>query len=143
MQGEGEVLVLLSSAHDVRDGNDGARCSCLRPDLERKHHFDCSIFQKNIRFIAQCFIVFCLILLSNDAEKENMRQQDQNTGRLRTPRQSPEKQNRHPREASAGKDGTDVRHDRSIANHQTRLVSRNNRSHSINRSRPIGPIRAD
>lgn len=85
VQGEDEVLVLLSSAHDVRDGNDGARCSCLRPDLERKHHFDCSIFQKNIRFIAHCFIVFCLIFLSNDAEKEIMRQQDQNTGRLRTP----------------------------------------------------------
>ena len=51
---------------------------------ERKYHFDCSIFQKNIRFIAKGFIVFCPIFLSNDAEKEIMRQQDQNTGRLRT-----------------------------------------------------------
>ena len=70
--------------------------------LKRKHHFNCFIFQKNIRFIAKCFIVSCLIFLSDDAEKEIMRQQDQNTGRLRTSQQSPEKQNRHPREASAG-----------------------------------------
>ena len=80
----------------------GGKTCKVGSEPERKHHFDCSIFQKNIRFIAKGFIVFCPIFLSNDAEKEIMRQQDQNTGRLRTSQQSPEKQNRHPREASAG-----------------------------------------
>ncbi|WP_154303443.1 hypothetical protein [Bifidobacterium catenulatum] len=63
---------------------EGGKTCKVGSEPERKHHLDCSIFQKNIRFIAKGFIVFCPIFLSNDAEKEIMRQQDQTTGRLRT-----------------------------------------------------------
>ena len=112
--------------------------------LKRKHHFNCFIFQKNIRFIAKCFIVSCLIFLSNDAEKEIMRQQDQNTRRLRTSTAIAGKNKTGTRVRRVpAKGGMDIQHDRSTANHQPRLVSRNNQLHSTNRSRPIGPTKAD
>ena len=47
---------------------EGKTCK-VGSELERKHYFDCSIFQKNIKFIAKGFIVFCPIFLSNDEEK--------------------------------------------------------------------------
>lgn len=93
--------------------------------LERKHHFDCSIFQKNIRFIAKGFIVFCPIFLSNDAEKnhEAARSNHKKTSHIHSNRRKNRTGTRVKRVPAKG--GIDVRHDRSIANHQPRLASRN------------------
>lgn len=101
-------------------------------------------FRKTSDLLQKGFIVFCPIFLSNDAEKEIMRQQDQNTRRLRTSTAIAGKNKTGIRVKRVPvKGGMDVRRDRSIANHQPRPVSRNNRSHSTNRSRPIGPTKAD